>query len=76
MILTEINIDWRCKNIIAVYTDEETGFTSRRGFSPQIAQDWDDIDLDVNLKPYKDLAWEGLARPEPMEEIIIVDEHE
>ena len=76
MILTEINIDWRCKNIIAVYTDEETGITSRRGFNPQIAQDWDDIELDGELKPYKDLAWERLTKPEAMEEEIIVDEHE
>ncbi len=74
--IKEISIEQVSKNILVTYFDTELKAHTRRGFNPLIGRDWDDIELDANLKPYKDLAWSGLSKPQPMEEEIIVDEHE
>lgn len=74
--IKEISIEQVSKNILVTYFDTELKAHARKGFNPLIERDWEDIELDANLKPYKDLAWAGLTKPQSIEAELNVDEHE
>lgn len=73
--IKEISIENLSKNILVTYFDPILKGHSRRGFNPLIGKDWMELESDPELVLYKNIAWNGLSRPE-IEEIIIVDEHE
>jgi|GEM_PF-1338354 len=66
--LLNISIELSSKNIIAEYYDDEIQQASRRGFSPENATDWDDIELNEEIIPYKDIAWADLTKPSVREQ--------
>lgn len=61
--LLNIKIELSSKNIIAEYYNDEIQQSSIRGFSPENSTDWDDIELEEEIIPYKLIAWADFNKP-------------
>lgn len=62
--IINIRIDIGSKNIIVEYYNEQMHQSSIRGFSPENPTDWDDIELEEEIIPYRDIAWLGFEKPD------------